>query len=547
MRPGNRTTGVISYAGLDANALLASAARAFSAENLPERFRDLLPVFPMELIVNMPYVGAAPYASPAGFSMRAADYHRVLSQELPDLYRGNNRLRCFEADGRFTGGVLTVDEAWAELFPQYKSFMGDRLTLHMIGGGHQAVAVPESIFPRGAGVLTRFEREAGITERARSFADFLRERASTGVACDHEQLEADYLHEMNLSALRIRQIDLLRAMDDIFLLENAETARTADSGCVPQYQPYRYACDTFEPIAFPRQRTRLIQLYYAGNPFISDLWMLWTDAAPCIDKARRTLDVRALCHLFQIAPIAHPRERGGCYPNRIRVVNVCSPDLHPMAAQTINNPAYGPGLDPEGNPNRIIWLQDTPALLESGALKEEACSLSCINMQVDEPEFLRMRALAEWQEHKGRLIDAMYRRETTLARLEPGSLTYERSRDILDAKVSRLSALITYPPFDDCPASGYDEDIAYLTRQAQCREGVNTNGVPAFFPADLHREKCIESGFAMRSAAQGFALSDLYIKPEREATARPAARQKMRAANGQLFEQIDMFSEIPAP
>ena len=50
----------------------------------------------------------------------------------------------------------------------------------------------------------------------------------------------------------------------------------------------------------------------------------------------------------------------------------------------------------------------------------------------------------------------------------------------------------------------------------------------------------------MRSAAQGFALSDLYIKPEREAAARPATKQKMRAANGQLFEQIDMFSAIPA-
>lgn len=550
MRPGNRFTGVISYAGLDANALLEKAGQFFAADSVAERFRGFLPIFPMELIVNMPYAGAAPYASPAGFSMRAAEYHRVLAQELPDLYQGENRLRCFDADGGFTGGVLTVDDAWAELFPQYRPFMGDRLTLHMIGGGHQAVAVPESIFPRGAGVLARIERELGVTRRCQHFAVFLRERVQPGTVCDHAQLEAEYLSQNGLSAVRIRQSDVLRAMDETFIMDQLEGKKphtvpaVSGSGRIPQYQPYRYACDTFEPFAFPRQRTRLIQLYYNGNPFISDLWLQWADAGEYIDKARRTLDVRALCHGFQIAPIADPRERGGCYPNRIRVVNVCSRDLEPLAAQTINNPAYGSGLNPAGTLNRIIWLADTPSLLESGALKEEACNLTCENTQVDEEEFLRMRALAEWQEHKGRLIDAMYRRETTLAKLQPGTLTYERSRDILDAKVSRVQALVQYPPFASCPSSGYDADIAYLTRQAQCRKGVSEDGSPAptMFPADTRREKCIESGFAMRSAAQGFALSDLYIKPEREAAPRPAGKQKMRAANGQLFEQIDMFS-----
>ena len=51
----------------------------------------------------------------------------------------------------------------------------------------------------------------------------------------------------------------------------------------------------------------------------------------------------------------------------------------------------------------------------------------------------------------------------------------------------------------------------------------------------------------MRSGAQGFALSDLYIKPERETAQRPQANQKMRAANGQWFEQLDMFSSLIQP
>ncbi len=554
MRLGNRFTGVISYAGLDENALWEGAKEAFSQKTVPERFRGFLPLFPTELIVNMPYVGPASFASPAGFSMHAADYHRALVQELPDLYQSHNRDRCFDHKGNFLGGVVTVDEAWAELFPQYAPFMGDKLMLHMIGGGHQAVAVPESIFPRSGGLLAHAERELGITDRCSHFAAFLRERVSPGAACDFAKLEAEYLRLTGIGSLRIRQKDILRVMQESAILRELEetgapSAPVKHSAArIPQYQPYRYACDTFEPFAFPRQRTRLMQLYFEGNPFISDLWLQWPDAAGYIDKARRTLDVRALCEGFQVAPITDPHQRGGCYPNRIRVVNVCDRDLQPMAAQTINNPAYGSGLNPSGTLNRILWLPDTQHLLESGALKEEACALTCENTQVEEADFLRMRALAEWQEHKGRLIDAMHRRETALSQLQPGTLTYERSRDILNAKVKRLEALIEPPPFPNCPRSGYDADIEYLRRQAQCREGVMEDGTPAptLFPADPRREKCIESGFAMRSGAQGFALSDLYIKPEREPAPRPASGRKQRAANGQWFEQIDMFSAFPA-
>lgn len=555
MWPGNRFTGIISYAGLDEKALWDGARRAFASQSLPERFRGFLPLFPMELMVNMPYTGPAPFASPAGFSMRTADYHRVLSQELPALYQGDNRARCFDSRDQFVGGVVTVDEAWAEMFPQYRPFMGDKLKLHMIGGGHQAVAVPESIFPRFGGVLSRFERELGIAERCRHYAAFLRERVVPGAACDHEKLEAEYLRQTGLSVLRIRQKDLHSIVQESAILRELEGPESKPAPPrpkttrIPQYQPYRYACDTFEPYVFQRQRTRLVQLYYEGNPFISDLWLQWQDVAGYMDKCRRTLDVQALCQGFQIAPIADPRARGGCYPNRIRVVNVCDRTLQPMAAQTINNPAYGSGLNPLGVLNTIIWLADTPGLLADGALKEEACSLTCENTKVGEDAFLRMRALAEWQEHKGRLIDAMHRRETTLAQLEPGSLTYERSKDILNAKVERLEALIQYPPFPSCPRSGYDADLEYLRRQAQCREGILPDGTPAptMFPADPRREKCIESGFAMRSCAQGFALSDLYIKPEREIAQRPQNGQKMRAANGQWFEQLDMFSAFENP
>ena len=75
MRLTTRQTGVISYAGLDEQALWEGARRAFAQADppVPERFRSFLPVFPLELIVNMPYLGKA------GFSRDMDDYHPTIS------------------------------------------------------------------------------------------------------------------------------------------------------------------------------------------------------------------------------------------------------------------------------------------------------------------------------------------------------------------------------------------------------------------------------------------------------------------------------------
>lgn len=62
MRTTTRQTGIISYAGLDEEALWAGAKRAFAQADgwVPPRFRSFLPIFPVELIVNMSYVGSVP-------------------------------------------------------------------------------------------------------------------------------------------------------------------------------------------------------------------------------------------------------------------------------------------------------------------------------------------------------------------------------------------------------------------------------------------------------------------------------------------------------
>lgn len=94
MRLTTRQTGIISYAGLEEGALWAAAKRMFaqSDESVPDRFRSFLPIFPIELVQNMSYVGRRERnlakVSPAGFSTDPDEYHRLLCAEIPDLYTG---------------------------------------------------------------------------------------------------------------------------------------------------------------------------------------------------------------------------------------------------------------------------------------------------------------------------------------------------------------------------------------------------------------------------------------------------------------------------
>ena len=97
--------------------------------------------------------------APSGFSIDPIEYHRKLYTQLPELYAGENYARNFDYEGHFSGrGVFAVDAVWVEHFPQYQPFLGEKLALYLIGGGSQAVAVPESVYPRGGGVLSAAEQ-----------------------------------------------------------------------------------------------------------------------------------------------------------------------------------------------------------------------------------------------------------------------------------------------------------------------------------------------------------------------------------------------------
>lgn len=551
MRLTTRENCIISYAGLDPDALWAGAKRAFAStdDDIPSRFRAFLPLFPAELIVNMSHVGTGRAASPAGFSIDPNEYHAKLSQEMPRLYTGDNRARCFSPDGTFRGGVVTVDDSWASAFPQYEPFKGERLMLHLIGGGHQAVAVPESIFPRGGGVLESAEAELGVTARCRHYCDWLCERLKLGDAYDPARLEQAYLHHTGLSAFAITQKELSRVMQDTSIVRTLQTPEAAPAAfCtetaqpvkdIPQYVPYRCACDVFEPSAVTRQTAKLAQLYYEGDSYQSDLWMPWQDVKEYLDRKKMRLDVRGVCDGFQIAPATDADTRGGVYPGQLRIVSVIDRSLRLMVADTLNNPAYGTGLNPMGIINKRVYLPNSAKLIQQGQLMLESHTITCENTRLPEDDLLRMRALAEWQEHKGRLIDAMYRREVSLLQMQAGTLAYERAKDILDAKADRLALLIKDAPVSHSQRSGYDSDIEYLRRKAENRKGL----LPSFTP-DPQREKSIESGFAMRQKVRRHALADVLEKPAREAHKPKEDTRRQRAANGQWFEQMDFLSAL---
>ena len=174
-----------------------------------------------------------------------------------------------------------------------------------------------------------------------------------------------------------------------------------------------------------------MQLSYEEDGAPGDLWLPYQDACEYIDRQRMTLDVRALCEGFQIAPAYDPATRGGRYPTVVRIAAVRDRELRPLVADVLNNPAYGSGMNPLGMLNKLVCLPDSRELLRQRRLVLESASLTCDNAAVGVEEYRRMRAMARWQEWKGRLVDALYRRESALSQLQVGTPAYERALSLI--------------------------------------------------------------------------------------------------------------------
>ena len=506
--------GVISYAGLDVPTLLAGARLMFagSEEQLPRRFAALMPLMPMELIQSMPFVGVAlpgQNVAPGGFSIDPATYHCMLHEQMPRLYVGDNLVRNTDAKGVFHGrGVVTVDEAWATCFPQYQQFVGERLTIYPLGGGAQVAAVPESLYPRAAAFLRAAETALGVTRRCHDYAHYVYQRIRAGETFDADTFENDYLAAHQLTPVTLTQSDLGRVMQDISMLKNAregsdtdglytENAKRAEH--ILQYVPGLYACDVFEDAPITRYTARLLQPVWEDG-FVSDWWLPYADAAAYAGPDRQTLDMAALCQGFQLSPVYDPITRGGSYPHAVRVVILREKDLRLRMADALNNPAYGSGMGPQGSINKLVYLQGSRELLRQGKLTVEEHHFRCENTAVSPKEYRAMTAMAALQEWKGRLVDALYRRESVLSEVRDTSPDKERLHTLMNQPVDALEGHLSGR--EKAQLSGYDADLDYLRRMGMEREwkpAPNKQKTFRFAPDSL-REASIESGFAMRAA-----------------------------------------------
>ncbi len=528
--------GVISYAGLDVTALLAGARLMFANEPGEEgcRLCSLMPLFPEELILSMPFVGVAqpgqPVA-PGGFSIDPAEYHCRLQAQLPKLYRGDNLSRNLDAEGVFHGrGVVTVDEAWTTFFPQYQPYAGERLTVYPLGGGAQCAAVPESLYPKAAAVLRDAETALGITHRCHDYARYVYRHIRAGEAFDADLFETRYLSETGLAPVSVSQKDLGRMMQDQSMLRSVregeetgglytEDAKRAEH--IRQYVPGLYACDVFEELPHTRRTARLLQPVWEDG-FVSDWWICAQDAAACLLPDKQTLDMAALCQGFQIAPVYDPASRGGAYASRVRVVAVRDKELRLRAADTLNNPAYGSGMSPLGTINRLVYLPGSREWLRQGRLEEEENAYRCGNTAVTPEDYRQMTLMALLQERKGRLVDALYRRESVLGGVQDLSPDYVQLRDMMNRPAEKLEAGLR--EMEKTQLSGYDADLDYLRRMGMEREWKplpNQRKTFRFAP-DALRQASIESGFAMRGVCLRCTWDEL-AQPAPAGEARPDA------------------------
>ena len=109
-----------------------------------------------EYIVDMPYVGEGMKGTNSqGWKRNANYFFTELSRTHPELFSSANMRRISR------GKIPIVDEQFLKYFPQYNDYMGEVLRHHHIGGGGQAMPVPDSLH-LGSGGIHNVEKLNGI-------------------------------------------------------------------------------------------------------------------------------------------------------------------------------------------------------------------------------------------------------------------------------------------------------------------------------------------------------------------------------------------------
>ena len=90
-------------------------------------------------------------------------YFNELSTRHPEYFSEKNKKNIEN------GKAPIVDGRFIKHFPEYKSFKGETLVHHHIGGDGQAVAIPKSMH-KGFGEIHNEEKKLGITKNGQDFS-----------------------------------------------------------------------------------------------------------------------------------------------------------------------------------------------------------------------------------------------------------------------------------------------------------------------------------------------------------------------------------------
>lgn len=109
-----------------------------------------------EYTVDMPYVGKGRKNSNSQGWMRDSKYfYNELSRTHPELFDNENMNLIRK------GNLPIVNEQFLDYFPQYRNYMYEELKHHHIGGGGQAMPIPESLH-MGSGEVHNIEKQYNI-------------------------------------------------------------------------------------------------------------------------------------------------------------------------------------------------------------------------------------------------------------------------------------------------------------------------------------------------------------------------------------------------
>lgn len=116
------------------------------------------------LKVEMPYLGKGhSSANSQGWERNSEKYFKTLQQKHPEMFSKKNAARVQE------GYAPIVDQKMIAHNPSWAQYVNQPLIHHHVGGGSEAVAVPQNMH-KGQGEIHNQERAAGITENCKNFS-----------------------------------------------------------------------------------------------------------------------------------------------------------------------------------------------------------------------------------------------------------------------------------------------------------------------------------------------------------------------------------------